>query len=152
MGTIFALIHTPVGCGKLVHSVRAERRYLPTDIDITGSIIPGIRGSDIPLADLLRLVTSLVGEHAREPERIAPVPLHLGGDQLGVFRDVAGLAGHTARVVVQLGDSVRVGGMWQPGLVQVSCAATSLGRISRPRPRTRWLVNWWQAWQVRFAP
>ena len=110
-GNDLALIHTPVGCGKLVHPVRAERWNLPADIDITGAIKPGVGRGDIPLADFLRFVASLVGEHTREPEGGGPVPLHLGSGQFGILGDVTGLAGYPAGVVVHLSNVVRSGGV-----------------------------------------
>ena len=81
-----------------------------------------VRGGDIPLADLLRFIASLVGEHTREPEGDGPVPLHLGGDQFGILGDVAGLAGHPAGVVVHLGNVVRSGGV---------AAGTGAGELPR---------------------
>ena len=48
-GNNLALIHTPVGSGKLIHPVRAEGGNLPADIDIARAIVPGICRGDITL-------------------------------------------------------------------------------------------------------
>ena len=121
-GNDLAPIHTPIGSGKLVHSVRAEGWNLPADIDIAGTIVPSVSGGDITLPDLLWFIASLVGEHTWEPEWDGPVPLHLGGDQLGILGDVAGLAGHPVGVVVHLGNVVRSRGV---------AAGTGAGELRR---------------------